>query len=149
MIKSQTRLYKLWTAMKSRCYSSNRLDFKHYGGRGITVCNEWLDFETFARDMGDPPSDLHSLDRIDSNGNYELSNCRWATQSEQIANRRPHRVVHKKARHIYPQGKGFAVKVTISHGDRFNAYRRNLSDAEMLRDTLLFERDFLYNLGYR
>ena len=135
--------------MKSRCFSSNRFDFKHYGGRGITVCDEWLVFETFASDMGEPPSESHSLDRIDSNGNYELSNCRWATHSEQIANRRPHRKVHRSAKHIYPRGNGFVVRVTVSHGDVFTAYRSNLTDAELLREELLCERNYLYNLGYR
>ena len=82
--------YLSWAAMKSRCLNSNRKEYPYYGGRGITVCDRWQEsFENFLQDMGKRPSKTHSLDRIDNSGNYDPSNCRWATKSEQIANRRP------------------------------------------------------------
>jgi len=73
--------------MLRRCYDSNSPNYKYYGAKGVKVCQEWHDFEAFYADMGVCPSDFHSLDRIDSNGDYSPSNCRWATSDVQHANR--------------------------------------------------------------
>jgi hypothetical protein len=74
--------------MKSRCANSNYSHYKYYGGRGIKVCQEWVDsFETFMADMGVRP-DGGTLDRIDSDGDYTKENCRWATREQQVDNRR-------------------------------------------------------------
>ena len=86
--KSKHPLYTTWTEMKRRCLSPNASHYHLYGGRGITVCAEWLDFETFVSDVGDRPEG-HTLDRIDGNGNYCPENCKWSTQTEQLLNRRP------------------------------------------------------------
>lgn len=89
---SNTRIYHIWENMKSRCLNPNDQAFSYYGGRGITVCDAWSEsFEAFRRDMGEPPSDKHSIDRIDNDGNYEPGNCRWATQREQMNNIRTNR----------------------------------------------------------
>lgn len=81
--------YKSWIAMKERCLNKNNNHYKDYGGRNIKICKEWKNsFETFYKDIGKKPSKDHSLDRIDVFGNYEPSNCRWATRSQQIRNRR-------------------------------------------------------------
>lgn len=78
-----------WVAMKTRCLNSKHPTYTEYGGRGITICEEWLDFENFITDMGKRPTPKHSIDRMNNDGNYEPSNCRWATPSEQNYNRRP------------------------------------------------------------
>lgn len=87
--QSYTKLYRRWASMIRRC---SDLNYDRYGGRGISVCDEWRVFENFARDMGEPPAGK-TLDRIDNNGNYEPSNCRWATVVEQNRNRRSNNLV--------------------------------------------------------
>lgn len=80
--------YRTWRAMKKRCRSSEPGKYARYGGRGIKVCDRWNnDFAAFLSDMGPRPSRKHSLDRIDVNGDYDPSNCRWATQKEQCRNK--------------------------------------------------------------
>jgi hypothetical protein len=73
--------------MIQRCCNPKTANFKYYGGRGITVCERWRSFENFVADMGERPTGK-TLDRLDTDGNYEPSNCQWATPTEQIANRR-------------------------------------------------------------
>ncbi len=80
--------YTNWRAMRSRCYSKSAGSYYLYGGRGIKICTRWDKFSNFLEDMGPKPDKSYSLDRIDNEGNYEPSNCRWATKKEQIANRR-------------------------------------------------------------
>ena len=81
--------YNAWLAMRKRCYSPSNHSYKNWGGRGITVCESWRNsYRNFLWDMGRRPSAKHSLDRIDVNGNYQKSNCRWATTKEQQNNQR-------------------------------------------------------------
>lgn len=81
-----------WSCMMSRCYREKDKSFRHYGGRGISVCDRWHKFENFLEDMGIAKPGL-SIDRINVNGNYEPSNCRWATQLQQVRNLRNNIVV--------------------------------------------------------
>jgi hypothetical protein len=74
--------------MRQRCSNPGHVAYARYGGRGIRVCERWDSYENFLADMGRRPSLRHSLDRMDTNGNYEPNNCRWATWKEQHRNRR-------------------------------------------------------------
>lgn len=89
---SHTPTYQSWCNMKQRCENSNSRFFSYYGGRGIKICDRWQTFENFFLDMGVKPEGK-TLDRIDTNGHYEPSNCRWATKKEQQNNRRGNRYI--------------------------------------------------------
>jgi hypothetical protein len=80
--------------MHDRCTKEKRDSYKHYGGRGITVCEHWNEFENFFADMGPKPSPEHEIDRYPNNdGNYEPGNCRWATRTQQTNNTRVNRLL--------------------------------------------------------
>lgn len=85
---SNTFEHRIWRAMKERCCNPNDKAYKRYGGRGITICDRWrYSFQNFIADMGFRPADKNSIDRVDNSGNYEPSNCRWATYMEQAHNK--------------------------------------------------------------
>lgn len=87
-LMSYTPEYRAWASMKNRVCNPNSIGYNYYGGRGIVICERWLNsFDNFLEDMGIRLSDKHSLDRIDVNGNYEPSNCRWATIEQQNSNK--------------------------------------------------------------
>lgn len=89
--KTDTSEFNIWLGMKQRCYDKNHKFYSHYGQRGIKVCDRWLNsFENFYKDMGNKPIG-YSLDRIDNDGDYEPSNCKWSTPKEQANNVRTNR----------------------------------------------------------
>jgi hypothetical protein len=91
---SNTVEHRTWLSMRDRCRNPKVAHYECYGGRGITVCERWMDsFENFYKDMGPKPSARHSIDRINVNGNYEPGNCRWATIKQQRRNTRANRFV--------------------------------------------------------
>lgn len=97
--RSHTKEHAAWKALRARCMSPRNKDFRRYGGRGITICQRWLDsFEAFLADMG-PAGEATSIDRIDVHGNYEPGNCRWATVLQQANNKtNSRRVTHHHGR---------------------------------------------------
>ena len=92
-VGKHSRVYGIWRDMLKRC-NPNNVGSKTHGKRGITVCEIWRDFANFFADMGHPPTDRHSIGRINNNGHYELDNCRWETAKQQANNRRSSRLVN-------------------------------------------------------
>jgi len=83
----RSKVYGTWVDMKQRCLNPNITQYARYGGRGITVCKKWADsFEAFYKDVGEPPTSKHTLDRINNDKGYEPKNVRWATRKEQSNN---------------------------------------------------------------
>lgn len=117
---SQAEEYGIWQSIKTRCLNPNDHGFHYYGGRGITICDEWRDsFQAFFDHVGPRPSPLHSIDRKDNNGNYEPGNVWWATFTEQNRNNRNTRLItfRGETRCIAEWGKIFG-------GERTLVYRR-------------------------
>jgi hypothetical protein len=90
---SNNRVYNIWVNMRQRCFNKRYRDYKNYGARGISICLRWESFECFLADMGYPPSGKHTIDRIDSYGIYEPSNCRWVLMKVQQNNRTNNRLI--------------------------------------------------------
>lgn len=90
----EKRLYNIWHSMRGRCNTPSVTFYRHYGGRGITVCERWMEsFENFVTDVGLPPGKGYDLDRIDNNGNYEPANVRWITHKKNTQNTRTNRPI--------------------------------------------------------
>lgn len=125
--KSKTKEHKAWRHIKERCLNKNSAAYPLYGGRGIKMCERWINsFENFYLDMGDAPSPKHSIDRIDTNGNYTPENCRWTTPMQQSRNRRTTiRVKYKE--NMMPLGE-LAELLNISYDNLYRAYKRGKLD---------------------
>lgn len=134
---SNTREYSSWMNMVYRCSNNKATSYEQYGGRGISVCERWSSsFENFLNDMGERPEGM-TLDRIDTNGNYEPSNCRWATKSDQMINVRKklstssfykgvsfHKNRNKWEAYLNVSGKRVRVGYFEKEIDAFNAYKK-------------------------
>lgn len=114
---TKSRLYNIWTLMKRRCLNPNAQHFRRYGGRGITICDEWLkDFMTFYNwAMANGYRDDLSIDRIDNNKSYCPENCRWATQSEQMSNYSKNRLftIHGETKTLTEWCKQYNIKTHV------------------------------------
>ena len=91
-MSKRTPTYSSWENMIQRCYNPNSVNFKYYGGRGISACDRWRTFKNFLADMGERPAGK-TLDRKNGNGNYEPANCQWSTRKEQGRNRRDNTII--------------------------------------------------------
>lgn len=127
-----TTEYITWRNIKQRCYNKNKQHYQHYGGRGIKVCDRWIDsFENFYRDMGDRPSPRHSIDRINTNGDYSPENCRWATPEQQAATKN----LSKRSKSgvsgvIFVQSRG---KWIVTHGKTYLGWTDDFFEACCIR----------------
>ena len=136
-MSEQRELY-VWRDMKSRCNNPNHKSYHNYGGRGITICDQWSKFENFYADMGDRPTQNHSIDRRDNDGNYEPKNCRWATATEQGRNQRLKKGNKSGTAGVHqrPDGKWIASikfegkQIHLYHGDDFFEARSRRKSAE-------------------
>ena len=129
--QSYTREYRAWVSAKSRCYTPSHKNYATYGGRNIKMCAEWKDdFPAFFAHVGAAPTDKHTLDRIDSNGDYEPGNVRWATQQEQNNNRRDTLMVHVKGEDISLAD--LARKYGLVYGSVFSRYSRGLRGEDLV-----------------
>lgn len=125
-----TREYNIWVLMLGRCRNPNNPRYARYGGRGIVVCPRWLNFENFIADMGRSPSPQHSIDRIDNDGNYEPTNCRWATLSEQAQNRGDAWWIEFGGERM--KARDWARRLGVAYGTLESRRRRGLSGADLL-----------------
>ena len=128
-----TRIYRIWLLMKNRCLNSKYYLFKNYGGRGITVCNEWKnDFVKFYDwSMNNGYNDTLTIDRIDVNGNYEPSNCRWATKLQQQRNTtRLRKITYKNETHCISE---WAEILGLEYNTLYHRFRRNNYSEDVLK----------------
>ena len=132
----KTKFYRTWQQIKDRCYSKNRIDYHNYGGRGITVCKQWLKFENFRDDMylnykkHKLNNNYTSIDRINNNGNYCKENCRWANVKEQCNNRRQNRLLTYKNQTLNIMQ--WSKKLNINHYVLYNRFHKNWSIKKIL-----------------
>lgn len=124
---NESKEYATWEAIKQRCYNKNHDAYKHYGGRGIKMCDRWYEsFCNFFDDMGKRPFPKATIDRIDNDGNYEPSNCRWASQLEQGQNTSKVRLVTYNGETM--SLRAWARKLGISHRTLSERIRKGWSE---------------------
>jgi hypothetical protein len=124
--------YKSWCNMIQRCTNPSATQYEHWGGRGIKVCDRWLNsFENFINDMGKRPTKKHSIDRIDVNGDYEPDNCHWITNLEQQVNKRTPKTNKSGTMGVswHKRMNKWHVRITINHREKHIGYFENIEDA--------------------
>lgn len=146
---SRTRIYKIWKDMRRRCSNPKRECYKRYGGRGIRVCDEWHDFINFYEwSMANGYCDNLTIDRINNDGNYEPSNCRWTNQSIQAINRMQ-KESNSGERGIYKEtykGKRGTTVTYIAHIKR-NGVRHHIGRFKTLEEAFVARNEYTRLMG--
>lgn len=136
-------LYVAWKNMKLRCLNHSFSGWKDYGGRGIKVCERWLNsFENFAFDMGEHPGKGYSLERIDNNGNYTPENCKWATRTEQGRNRRANTLLTYQGETLPISA--WAERIGVKENTIFSRLRYGWSIEETLSKPARSHKEYSY-----
>jgi hypothetical protein len=150
--ESNTRLFRIWDAMLQRCTNKNKHNYKYYGGRGIKVCDEWNKYEIFsswAKNNG--YDDSLSIDRIDNDGNYEPSNCRWATQATQHRNTRricaTNTSGYRGVSYYGPRQK-WRARITVDGKHNHLGYFDDKMDAAMAYDEFVIKNDLEHTRNF-
>lgn len=128
---AHTAEYHIWLGIKKRCYNRNSQYYKDYGDRGIIVCDKWLEsFLNFYEDMGERPSKLHSIERINNNGNYCSENCKWAIATEQANNKRNNRyITYQNRKMTVPQ---WSRELNVNPTSMYAKVYKGLSDDNII-----------------
>lgn len=135
---SQHPLYNTWRNMLDRCSNIDSPVYKHYGGRGISVCAEWrVDFEKFCQDVGEKPTKDHSLDRIDNDGDYCRENIKWSTKKEQVNNRRINYRNKSGVEGVYFREN--TQKYEVWHGSHYHGSYTSFEEAFNIKRSLISE----------
>lgn len=127
--------YNTWRAMIRRCNNPKDKDYLKYGGKGVSVCPEWLDYATFAKDMGEPQGD-ETLDRIDVYGNYEPSNCRWAGLTQQARNVRVRANSETGVTGVVLYKNRYYAKITVKKKNYYSKVFNTIEEAAAARKEL-------------
>jgi hypothetical protein len=135
--KSKTKIYGIWLAMRRRCEKEQNPAYKNYGGRGITVSEEWKLFDNFFRDMGEKP-DGKTLERIDNNLGYSKENCIWASRKEQARNKR--NIKHLTFNGVTKSMAEWSEETRISIGTIWRRSKMGWSDEEIINTPLVNKR---------
>lgn len=141
MVRNKMPEYEAYKCMKKRCYTKSCKDYTNYGGRGICVSDEWLGengFINFLSDMGFRPTNKHSVDRIDPNGDYCKENCRWATQKEQAINHRRNWVVYIDGEWV--DGVSAAKILKVGYSSLINGMSGAQKMPKKYRNNIIFKR---------
>lgn len=119
--------YAVWIQMRQRCSNPKCRVYKHYGGRGIKVCERWSSFKNFISDMGERPNNKYSIDRIDVDGDYCPENCRWATRTQQSQNRRCYNKLGYAG--IRQKGNTFQARITVNYKELYLGAFKTVEEA--------------------
>lgn len=138
--KNPHPLYQIWQGMKARCLNPNNKHYANYGGRGIKICNKWINnFNQFVADMGERPQG-YSIDRIDNNGDYSPNNCKWSTKKEQQRNRRI-------TKHITIEGVNYLIcEIAEKYGFKYDTIENRAKTAKTF-DELVNKNRKVYKQG--